>query len=203
MTKMSGLGKVLDALFGGNVSEEEVTLKDGEEKVEQIKLINIEPNRDQPRKNFDEEFKQKASEITLYIQQKKEPYFSAYKKIREISVKEIKKNYKELNANFDLFLGESDAETYIEKTIKIFEDKKLAYESEGALIVDVAKDGENMPSDKLDENGQPYLLNPMPPVILKKQNGADVYATTDIATILMRNETIKDLDEIIYVVDGR
>ena len=62
MTKMSGLGKGLDALFGGNVSEEEVTLKDGEEKVEQIKLINIEPNRDQPRKKFNEESLEELSE---------------------------------------------------------------------------------------------------------------------------------------------
>ena len=184
---------VLDYYFKGAGKEPIITLE----------MLNIAYPKASKRKNFDEEFKQKASEITLYIQQKKEPYYSAYKKIREVSVKEIEKNYNELNANFDLFLGESDAEAYIEKTIKIFENKKLAYESEGALIVDVAKDGENMPSDKLDENGQPYLLNPMPPVILKKQNGADVYATTDIATILMRNETIKDLDEIIYVVDGR
>lgn len=62
MAKMSGLGKGLDALFGGDTLESENTLKEGEEKVEQIKIINIEPNRDQPRKQFKEEALEELSE---------------------------------------------------------------------------------------------------------------------------------------------
>lgn len=183
----------LDYYFKNSKKEPQITLE----------MLNIAYPKASLRKNTDEEFKKKAAQYTLNIQQKKEPFYSAYKKIREISVKEIEKNYKELNATFDYFYGESDAEPYIQKTIDIFVDKNLSHKSEGALIVDVAKEGENVLSAKLDENGKPYLLNPMPPVILKKQNGADVYATTDIATILMRNKTIKNLDEIYYIVDGR
>ena len=62
MAKMTGLGKGLDALFGGDTLESENTLKEGEEKVEQIKIINIEPNRDQPRKQFKEEALEELSE---------------------------------------------------------------------------------------------------------------------------------------------
>lgn len=183
----------LDYYFKNSKKEPEITLE----------MLNVAYPKASSRKNSDNAFKEKAALYTLNIQQKKEPFYSAYKKIREVSVKEIEKNYKELNATFDYFYGESDAEPYIQKTIDLFVNKNLAHESEGALVVDVAKEGENTLSDKLDENGKPYLLNPMPPVILKKQNGADVYATTDIATILMRNEIIKNLDEIYYIVDGR
>lgn len=182
----------LDYYFNGSKKEPIITLD----------MLNEAYPKANKRKSVDPEFKAKASEFTLKIQRKESPYYQAYKKIREVSVKEIEKNYKELNAHFDLFLGESDAEPFIPKAIDIFKKKGLAYESEGALIVDVAREGENLPSDKLDENGKPYLLNPMPPVILKKQNGADVYATTDIATVLMRNQE-KDVDEIIYVTDNR
>lgn len=54
MTKKTGLGKGLDALFANTVVPKEEEIKDGE-KIQNIKIINIEPNRDQPRKIFDEE----------------------------------------------------------------------------------------------------------------------------------------------------
>ena len=176
--------------------------KKGKEPLITLDMLNEAYPKASKRKDVEPEFKEKAAEITLKIQRKENPYYQAYRKIREVSVKEIEKNYKELNAHFDLFLGESDAEPYINKAIEIFKKKGLAYESEGALIVDVAREGENVLSDKLDKEGNPYLLNPMPPVILKKSNGADVYATTDIATVLMRNKE-KDIDEIVYVTDNR
>ncbi len=183
---------VLDYYFKKRGKEPNITLD----------LLNEAYPKANKRKSVEPEFKEKAADITLRIQRKESPYYQAYRKIREVSVAQIAKNYEELNAHFDLFLGESDAEPYIDKTIDIFKKKGLAHESEGALIVDVAREGENILSDKLDKDGKPYLLNPMPPVILKKSNGADVYATTDIATVLMRNEE-KGIDEIIYVTDNR
>lgn len=176
--------------------------KTGKEPVITLDMLNEAYPKANRRKSVEPEFKEKAAEITLRIQRKESPYYEAYRKIREVSVAQIAKHYEELNAHFDLFLGESDAEPYISKAIDIFKKKGLAHESEGALIVDVAKEGENILSDKLDKDGKPYLLNPMPPVILKKSNGADVYATTDIATVLMRNKE-KGVDEIIYVTDNR
>ncbi len=85
--------------------------------------------------------------------------------------------------------------------MKIIKDKGLARESEGALVVDIAEEGENVPSGKSDDGTIRYN-NPMPPCLIQKSNGADLYATTDIATILMRNKEYK-LDRIEYVTDGR
>ena len=125
-----------------------------------------------------------------------------YKKIKDLSVTEIKKNYDLLNATFDFYYGESDAYPFIDQTIKIFVDKKLARESEGALVVDVAKEGEHIPIPKKSEDEPQRYKNPMPPAIIKKYNGGDLYATTDIATILMRNKDYAP-DEIVYVTDNR
>lgn len=53
MAMKTGLGKGLDALFANNVVEEE-KVKEGESIVN-LKLIDVEPNRNQPRMNFDDE----------------------------------------------------------------------------------------------------------------------------------------------------
>ena len=182
----------LDYYFKGG-DEEEITLE----------MLNNAYPKASARKNIDEEFKREADDWTLKIQSKQEPYFTIYKKIREVSVKEIKKHYSELGAEFDLWYGESDAQDYIDKAIKIIEDKHLSRVSDGALVVDVAVEGENIPLPKTSEDEIQRYKNPMPPAILKKYNGGVLYATTDIATILMRNEMFKDVDRIEYVVDLR
>ena len=167
-----------------------------------LDVLNEEYPKASKRKDVDEEFKKQADQMTLFVQQKKEPFYSIYKQIRELSVKEIKKNYELLNAEFDFYYGESDAYPMIDKTIKIFEDKRLARESEGALVVDVAREGEHIPIPKKSEDEPQRYKNPMPPAIIKKYNGGDLYATTDIATILMRNDEFKP-DEIVYCTDNR
>lgn len=167
-----------------------------------LDVLNDEYPKASKRKDVDEEFKKEADEYTLYIQQHKEPYYTIYKKIKDLSVTEIKKNYDLLNATFDFYYGESDAYPFIDQTIKIFVDKKLARESEGALVVDVAKEGEHIPIPKKSEDEPQRYKNPMPPAIIKKYNGGDLYATTDIATILMRNKDYAP-DEIVYVTDNR
>ncbi|MBQ9790088.1 MAG: arginine--tRNA ligase [Clostridia bacterium] len=154
------------------------------------------------RKDVEPEFRKKAEDYTLFIQNKKEPYFTIYKDIRNISIEKIKKNYGELNCFFDLWYGESTAAPYIPETINAFVSQGLARESDGALVVDVAVDGENIPTDKLDENGKVLFKNPMPPMILKKHNGADMYATSDVACIMQRNRDFAP-DKIIYIVDFR
>lgn len=167
-----------------------------------LDLLNEEYPKASKRKDVDEEFKAKADEYTLYIQKQKEPYFTIYKMIRELSVKEIEKNYDLLNTGFDFYYGESDAEPFIDETIQLFVDKNLARESEGALVVDVAREGEHIPIPKKSEDEPQRYKNPMPPAIIKKYNGGDLYATTDIATILMRNRDYAP-DEIVYVTDNR
>ena len=167
-----------------------------------LDLLNEEYPKASKTKEVDKNFKTEAENITLDIQRRKEPYFEIYKQVKDLSVVEIKKNYALLNTTFDYYLGESDAYEFIEQTIQIFVDKKLARESDGALVVDVAREGEHIPIPKKTPDEPQRYKNPMPPAIIKKHNGGDLYATTDIATILQRNRDFKP-DEIVYVTDNR
>ena len=134
-----------------------------------------------------EEVKAECAEITKQLQDGNEKYNILWKKIIEISVQDIKKNYDYLGANFDLWLGESDSYRYLEQLEKQFNDKGILSESEGAIIVNVSK-----PEDKKE----------VPPLLFKKSNGAYLYASTDLATILQRKEDFNP-DHILYVVDSR
>jgi arginyl-tRNA synthetase len=105
----------------------------------------------------------------------------------EVSVADLKKNYSNLNVEFDLWKGESDAEPYIEDMIQMLIDKGLAYESQGALVVDVAEESDT---------------KEIPPCLVRKSDGASLYATSDLATIVQREQDFKP-DRYIYVVDKR
>ena len=135
----------------------------------------------------DEEIKEACATITKELQDGNLEYRKLWKKILEVSVEDIKKNYDFLGANFDYWYGESDSYNYLEELTKIFEDKKLLSESEGALVVDVTS------SDDKKE---------LPPLLFKKSNGAYLYASTDLATILQRKKDFNP-EHILYVVDNR
>lgn len=183
---------VLEFYFGRSKDKIEITMD----------MLNSAYPKASKRKNTDDKFKKKAEDYTLFVQQYKEPYYSIYSIIKDLSVKRIKENYDKLGAHFDYWFGESDAMPYVNQAIQIFKDKNLTKISNGALIVEVACEGENIATDKRDENGNILYKNPMPPVILQKANGGDIYHTTEIATILMRN-TMFDLDKIVYLTDNR
>ena len=135
----------------------------------------------------DEEYLEEAREITFKIQNHEKGYYDLWKKVVEISKNDIKQVYDLLNVNFDLWLGESDAAGYIDELTKIYEEKKILTESEGALIVEVKEEEDT---------------SPMPPLLFKHSNGTISYETTDLATILQRKKEINP-DEIWYCVDGR
>ena len=139
------------------------------------------------RSKTDEPFRQKAQEITFRLQKHEEGYYKLWQDICAISVADIKKDYAALNVEFDLWNGESTCDAYVNPMIDGFVQQNLAYESYGALVMDVA--------EETDEK-------PMPPIILRKSNGAQLYASTDLATICERMETLNP-DEIWYVVDAR
>ena len=187
----------LDEFFRANSDYESIPLKNIS-----LDTLNDEYPKASKRKDVDVNFKKLADDYTLFIQQKREPYYTIYKKIRAMSVEEIKKNYSLLNTSFDFWFGESDAEDYIDGAIKLFVDKKLARLSDGALVVDIAKEGEHIPIPKKSEDEEQRYKNPMPPAILKKYNGGYLYISTEIATIAMRNKMDK-YDEIIYLTDNR
>lgn len=174
----------------------------GEEPNITLDMLNIAYPKASARKKVDEEFKAKADLYTKYVQDKVEPYFAVYKKIRELSVATIKELYRELGAEFDLWYGESSCDEFTDYVVNIFVQKGLARESEGALVVDVAREGEHIPLPKQNPEDEQLYKNPMPPAVIKKYNGGDLYATTDIATIYMRNRDYK-LDEILYCTDNR
>ena len=135
----------------------------------------------------DEEYLEEAREVTRKIQSHERGYYDLWKKVVEISKKDIKKVYNSLNVDFDLWYGESDAMEYFPELEKIYRDKNILVESNGAEIVEVSED-----SDKAE----------VPPLLFIKSNGTISYETTDLATILQRKKEYNP-DEIWYVVDGR
>ena len=135
----------------------------------------------------DESFSKRAHEATLKLQNGYAPYRAIWQHIIHVSVADLKMNYGSLNVNFDLWKGESDAEPYIPQVIEELTEKGLAYESQGALVVDVAMDGDS---------------KELPPCIIRKSDGAALYSTSDLGTIIEREKEIKP-DWYIYVTDKR
>ncbi|WP_302803242.1 arginine--tRNA ligase [Eubacterium ventriosum] len=139
------------------------------------------------KSKVDEEFKEKAHQATLKLQSGYAPYTAIWKHIMKVSVEDLKKNYGNLNVDFDLWNGESDAQPYIPGLIQDLIDKKLAYESQGALVVDISKEDDT---------------KELPPCIVRKSDGAALYATSDLATIIQREQDYKP-NHYIYVADKR
>lgn len=135
----------------------------------------------------DEEVYNECKKITSELQKGNIEYKEYFKKIKEVSVDDIKRLYNYLGVSFDLWLGESDSEPYIPKLMNELESRNLIKVDQGAKIVNVKQD-----TDKKE----------MPPVIVEKSDGSAIYATTDLATIMERVEKY-DPKYIIYVVDAR
>ena len=160
---------------------------DGEKPQISMENLNVWYPKASARQKEDEDFKNRAKMITAKLQNKEKGYFELYQDIKTVSIQSVDKEYRDLNVYFDLFYGESNAEPYIKPMLELLEDKKLTKESQGATIVEVKRE-----SDKA----------PMPPVIVKSSAGSDLYATTEIATILMRIKEFNP-DQIWYVTDDR
>lgn len=135
----------------------------------------------------DEKIKEECALITKELQEGNAEYRKLWKKILEVSKEDIKKNYDYLGVNFDLWLGESDSYNDIKETEELLKSKKLLTLSDGALVVDVKED-----SDKKE----------IPPLLFKKSNGAYLYASTDLATLLQRKRDYNP-DHVLYVTDLR
>lgn len=134
-----------------------------------------------------EDYLMEAQKVTAELQEGNAGYRALWNHILQVSIADLKKNYKKLNVEFDLWKKESDAQPYIPDMVEKMKKDGLAYTSEGALVVDVTEE-----SDKKE----------LPPCIIVKSNGATLYATTDLATIVER-EKLFHPDEIIYLADKR
>lgn len=135
----------------------------------------------------DEEYLEEARIITTKIQNHERGYYDIWKKVVDISKKEIKQVYDNLNVSYDLWEGESDAAEYVPELLEIMNSKNLVKLSDNAKIVEVKEDDET---------------SPMPPLLLVKSNGSISYETTDLATILERKKKFNP-DEIWYCADLR
>lgn len=132
-------------------------------------------------------FRERAKDATARLQEGRAGYRVLWRELMRVSVADLKRNYEKLNVSFDLWYGESDSDPYIPELMRLLEDQKLLRLSEGALVVDVAREDDRAP---------------VPPVLVKKSDSSSIYATTDLATLLQRQKDFSP-DKIWYVVDNR
>lgn len=134
-----------------------------------------------------EEFKERAQRTTLQFQQGNRAFYALWRHIMNVSVPDLKKNYEKLNVTFDLWKGESDVQLYIPDMVDNLIAQGLAHESQGATVVDVQEESDT---------------KEIPPCIVRKSDGAALYATSDLATILER-EKLYAPNRYIYLADKR
>ena len=139
------------------------------------------------RAKEDAEFAEKAHQRTLMLQSGDPETRAKWNKIMEVSLADLKKNYDKLDVHFELWNGESTVNDLIPPLIDRLEKEGYAHESDGALIVDVSEE-----SDKKE----------IPPCIIRKSDGAALYATSDLATLEDR-EANYNPDRYIYITDKR
>ena len=139
------------------------------------------------RSKEDEEYKANAMACTFKLQSGVRGYRALWNHIIAVSVTDLKKNYEKLNVDFDLWNGESAVHDLIPGMVDYMKKEGYAYISDGALVVDVKEETDT---------------KEIPPCMILKSDGAALYNTTDLATIMMRMEQEKP-DELIYVVDKR
>lgn len=135
----------------------------------------------------DEEYKKAAQTATLMLQSGHKGYTALWKHIINVSVADLKKNYDNLNVHFDLWKGESDAQPYINDMVEKFITDGIAYESQGAIVVDICEEGDS---------------KELPPCIVRKSDGAANYETSDLATLIEREEVYSPM-KYIYLADKR
>ena len=171
------IGEVIYGIKKRNINLEDVTLED---------LNIIYPEVSSLCKE-DESVKEECARITKDLQDGNKEYELYYKKILELSLSDIKRIYKYLDVDFDLWYGEMDSRKYIPLVKEKLESMNLLKTSEGAKVVDV--------SDINDSKE-------VPPLIFEKSNGAYLYGSTDMATIYEREQDFNP-DYILYVTDLR
>mgnify|MGYP001322160387 FL=1 len=143
-------------------------------------LENIYPEASNLSKT-DKNFYTKALEISKQLNEQDKNRISQWKKIYNISTENIKTLLNKLDFKFDYYLGESDVVELIPDYIEELKEANLVKLDQGALI---ANDGQT------------------PPALITKSDGSYMYLTTDIGTILFREQEF-NCDKYIYVVDQR
>ena len=134
-----------------------------------------------------EDYKEEALQATFLLQNGHRGYTAIWKHIMNVSVADLKKNYSALNVSFDLWKGEADAQPYIPDMVEYLKKEGYAHLDQGALVVDVKEETDT---------------KEIPPCMILKSDGAALYDTTDLATLIER-EKMYQPDEVIYITDKR
>lgn len=144
---------------------------------------------------------ERSQKAVAELQAGRPGYRALLKHFIDVSVAALKIDYAFLDVSFDLWKGESDVDALIPGIVEDIAAKGLSREDDGAIIVDVANDKENI--EVTDKDGNPKLKNAMPPLMLVNSRGGTGYHTTDIATIQDRMTYQPKPERMIYVVDQR
>ena len=128
-----------------------------------------------------------ARRATVDLQAGRPGYRALWRHFVNVSEQGLAREFGSLGVKFDLWNGESSVDALIAPMIDDLKARGLAQQSEGALVVMVARE-----DDK----------KPLPPLILVKSEGGVLYGTTDLATIIARVRA-QDPALILYVVDHR
>ena len=135
----------------------------------------------------DDAYREEALHATYLLQNGHRGYTAIWNHIMHISVADLKKNYANLNVEFDLWKGESDAQAYIPDMIERLKKEGYAHIDDGALVIDVQEESDT---------------KEIPPCMIQKSDGASLYGTTDLATLVQRTQDYHP-DQVVYVVDKR
>ncbi|MGN1166452.1 MAG: arginine--tRNA ligase [Lachnospiraceae bacterium] len=135
----------------------------------------------------DDEYREKALHATYLLQNGHRGYTAIWNHIIHVSVTDLKKNYANLNVEFDLWKGESDAQEFIPDMIERLKAEGYAHIDDGALVIDVAEESDT---------------KEIPPCMIQKSDGASLYGTTDLATLVQRERDYAP-EQVVYVVDKR
>ncbi|MET0545862.1 MAG: arginine--tRNA ligase, partial [Caulobacterales bacterium] len=152
------------------------------------------------RAKDDAAFRDRARKATAQLQGGAESHRTIWKRMREVSMAAQKRDFASLGVDFDLWLGEADADPLIPDMVKDLESKGLLEEDQGARIVRVAGPGET--KKKKRDDGSVYEAEHPDPLLVISSEGSAMYGTTDLATIVQR---VRDFapDLVLYVVDQR
>jgi arginyl-tRNA synthetase len=148
----------------------------------------------------DAAFRDRARKATAALQAGAEPHRTIWRAMHDVSMAAQKRDFAALGVDFDLWLGESDADPLIEDMVKDLEAKGLLEEDQGARILRVAGPGET--KKKKREDGTVVVVESPDPLLVLSSEGSAMYGTTDLATIVMR---VRDQqpDLVLYTVDQR
>lgn len=171
------IGIIIYGLKERNVRKENLTL-------DLMQEIYLDVNK---RVKEDESLNEICAGITKELQDGNKEFVEYWKTIKQISSDDIKRIYEFMGIEFNLYDGESDAYEYIDELTALLNEKNLIKESNGAKIIEIGKE-----TDKKE----------LPPLIYQKSNGAYLYGTTDMATVLKRVKLFNP-DHIIYLADSR